>query len=391
MSFADNRKSWQATVRNYSDAEATTRWRAIFPDGSQTDPRVLTLAPDGLRTVTGSIPEGVPSLTLKLAGDAFALDDLLPMVVPEPKQLVTASTLSPKFSDFEDRFRSFFPNLKKAENFSSRPDLILAPYDPLLPKLPGTNAIITIAESAPSRKFLSGELVAEPHPLTTGLNWQSLQARQTVAFPVLASDEVLLWQGQRPLIVLREEEAQPDEQNNSSAAHSAATSSLIFNFDLTLSNALKLPSTVILLHRFTSSLREQKIAFEAFNTESNQLVTLARKPAEPLQIEISGSNRDENTTQTVVPSSTSLRAPTRPRHFQIRQGDQLLLSSASHFADTREADLRGASSDQQLNSNAAQAIDRTTAEDHFWPLWVLLILAAALAAWHFTREKPKSG
>jgi hypothetical protein len=386
MSFEDNGEIWQATVRNYSDLEATTRWRAIFPDGSETEERELTFSPNGLRTVTGSIPDGVQSLTLRLSGDAFGLDDVLPMVVPEPKRLIMTSTLSPKFSDFEDRFRAFFPNLEKATTDSADTDLTLAAYDPLAPELPATNAIVTIAESAPSRQFLSGELVAESHSLIAGLNWQSLQARQTVSFPTLASDKVLLWQGQRPLIVLREVEpsSEADAQQNSQAL-----SYLIFNFDLTLSNALKLPSTVILLHRYATALREQKIAFEARNTENHQLLDLARETSQPLRLQMSGINPQEEVTESVVPASAELRAPARPRHFQVRQGEKLLLSSASHFADTREADLRGTASDNQLNPDVAKAIDRTTSEDHLWPLWVILILSALLAAWHFTRQRPR--
>lgn len=382
MTFAEDNKSWQATVRNYSDEDTISTWFVQFPDGSTTDERELTLTPNGLTTLTGTIPDGVRELTIKLAADAFTLDDTLPMVVPQPKSLVTTSALPAKFSEFQERFYSLFPNLET--NSQEASDLTLAAYDPLFPVLPATNAIITIDESVRSRKFLSGGIVPEIHPLIAGLNWQSLQSRETVSFPILASDQVLLWQGPRPLILLRNTTAQAASENTNAIA---ASTSLIFNFDLSLSNALKLPSTVILLHRFASSLRDQKVAFEAINAESNQVLPMARNASPPLEMRIKGNAQEVSTIP--FPATASLRAPMMPGHFEVRQGDQLLLHSASFFADTREADLRGASSANYLNASAAGAVERNTDEDHFWTLWALLILAAAISAWFFTKTRPK--
>ncbi|GHC52930.1 vWA domain-containing protein [Roseibacillus persicicus] len=380
LSFSEDGQSWQATVRNYSDDEKSRTWQVLFPDGSLSEERELTLGADGITTLTGNFPAGADYLTVKLADDAFALDNELPVVKPKPKTLVTLSQLPPKFGDFQKRFLAFFPNLESSA--TAVPDLTLSAYDPLLPIVPETHSIITINETARSRKFLSGGIVAEPHPLTQGLNWQALQSRETIPFPVTASDEVLLWQGQRPLIVLREtlpvvEEGKPTR---------GAKSHLIFNFDLSLSNALKLPSTVILLHRFTTGLREQKVAFESLNTETNQEIPLARKPGQSLTVAVPG----EDDTKVIVAEKAAnevLRAPSEPGYFEVKQGETLLLKSASHFADTREADLRSANSQNELTRLTASAVDQITDEDKWWPLWVVATLAALLAAWHFTKVK----
>ena len=376
LSFSEDGQSWQATVRNYSDKEASRGWQVLFPDGSLSEKKELTLSSDGITTLTGSFPTGADYVTVILDPDAFTLDDQLPIINPQPKTLAISSELPPKFKDFQKRFLSFFPNLESAATTN---DLTLSAYDPLLPIIPETHSIITINETARSRKFLSGGLIAEPHPLTQGLNWQALQSRETIPFPLTASDKVLLWQGQRPLIALREVLATEGELNSAPKQH------LIFNFDLSLSNALKLPSTVILLHRFTNGLREQKLAFEALNTETNQELTFARAPSQALTFQ--HPTADGQVVTTEKPANEVLHAPSLPGYFKITQGATTLLKSACHFADTREADLRNAEAQNELTLFTASAIDQNTTEDKWWPLWVFAILAALLAAWHFTKAK----
>ncbi|MEM9081879.1 MAG: VWA domain-containing protein, partial [Verrucomicrobiota bacterium] len=65
----NNKNTWQATVRNYSDQPTTTSWQVTFPDGSTSDPRTLNLSPNGLMNVSGSFPDGVDKLTVTLADD----------------------------------------------------------------------------------------------------------------------------------------------------------------------------------------------------------------------------------------------------------------------------------------------------------------------------------
>ncbi len=380
LSFAEESDSWQATVRNYSDKDATRSWHVVFPDGSQSEKQELSLASDGITTLTGNFPEGVGSLTVHLEGDSFTLDDLLPIVQSQPKLLVAESLLPAKFSDFERRFLSFFPSLEK--DSTSAPDLTLTSYDPLFPILPEHHAIITIDETARSRTFLTGRIIAETHPLTRGLNWQALQARETTAFPITESDEVLLWQGDRPLIALRNTFSADAEESTQNRQH------LIFNFDLSLSNALKLPSTVVLLHRFTSGLRESKIAFEALNTETNQPIELAHSPSPQLFFKRPNSNGE--LISQPLESNEPLRAPGLPGYFEIAQGEATLMRSASHFADTREADFRQAGKANKLGSIASSAIERHTSEDRWWSIWVLLTLAILILTWHFANSRKTS-
>jgi hypothetical protein len=65
------------------------------------------------------------------------------------------------------------------------------------------------------------------------------------------------------------------------------------------------------------------------------------------------------------------------------------LESGAHFADTREADLSSCESIDNVAENAGQAVDRNTREDKLWRLWVILVLAALLLAWHYTKDRPR--
>ena len=63
----------------------------------------------------------------------------------------------------------------------------------------------------------------------------------------------------------------------------------------------------------------------------------------------------------------------------------MLLSSATYFADTREADFSECATEEIPASNLATAVDRHTRDDHLWRIWACLVLVALLLAWHFTR------
>jgi hypothetical protein len=388
---------WKALLRNYSDSEQTRTWQVAFEDGSKTKPRSVTLKKNSMITVSAAFPAESKSLRVVLTPDEFSLDDQLPLVVPTPKTLKFFAQTSPKFKSFATRFARSTPNLEEI-NDASEADLSFASYDPLLPVLPSGDSIVVVDETTQSRKHLRGGIVAEKHPLMDGLNWQALLVRESIQIQLDESDDILLWQGDRPLIALRTSIIfdTPDGQAPTEGEEKASprrARQLIFNFDPTLSNALKLPALVILLHRFSEGLRERKIALEVRNTESGQQISLSTRTgpnAKVLQLHRFDAEGKVLESQTIpLTHARYLRAPSDPGFFRITQGEELLLDSGCHFADTREADLRNCVSEDLITGLTGEAVERNTREDHFWRLWVLLVLCALLLAWHFTKERPR--
>ena len=388
---------WKALLRNYSDSSQTRSWQVLFEDGSESKPRSVTLKKNSMITVSAAFPAESKRLRVVLTPDDFSLDDQLPLVVPAPKTLKFFAQTSPKFTSFVTRFARSTPNLEEV-NDPSQADLSFASYDPLLPVLPSGDSIVVVDETTQSRKYLRGGIVAEKHPLMDGLNWQALLVRESIQIQLDKSDDVLLWQGDRPLIALRTSTIfdTPDGQapaDGEAQASPRRARQLIFNFDPTLSNALKLPALVILLHRFSEGLRKRKIALEARNTESSQQISLSTRTgpnAKALQLHRYDAEGKVFDSETIpITHARYLRAPSDPGFFRITQGDELLLDSGCHFADTREADLRNCKSEDLIADLTGEAVERNTREDHFWRLWVLLVLCALLLAWYFTKERPR--
>ncbi|MED5419222.1 MAG: hypothetical protein VYA27_10995, partial [Verrucomicrobiota bacterium] len=262
---------WNALLRNYSDSPQTRSWQVVFADGSRSQPQPVTLKKNSMTTISSAFPAGSNRLRVVLTSDDFSLDDELPIVLPRPKSLKYYLQVSEKHANIASKFGRF----RKLEEVSDpiQADLSLVSYDPLLPALPGGNSIVMVDETTQSRKYLRGGIVAEKHPLMDGINWQSLLVRESIQIQLNKTDEVLLWQGNRPLIALRTSVLLETPED----AEPRGVRQLIFNFDLTLSNAEHLEATALLLHRFSQELRARKVALEVLNTEAGQPLRIATR------------------------------------------------------------------------------------------------------------------
>ncbi len=363
---------WTALIRNFSQESQTRQWSLETVDGRSTEKQSVTLKPGAIATIQGRFPEESSHCKVHLSSDDFSLDDVLPLTIPHPKQLYIEANLPKKYQALDQRIIEGFSGLQRSKN-SSDTDLQIIAYDPLLPILPEENAIVLIDESTTGRKYLAGGIFAENHPLVDGLNWQPLAARDSTQIEVSPSDKVLLWQKDRPLLVLRDTLI-PATETTSEKRYQQ----LIFNFDLSRSNALRIPATAVLLHRFCESLRERKVAFQALNLEN----------AEPLNI-------PTNAIATFKPLTaldpqpydlTTQRAPRAPGFLEVTYLDRPFLSAAIHFADTREANLIHAASVNEISSSGS-AIQLHTRSDKYWRIWVLLTLTLLVVTWYLARPK----
>jgi hypothetical protein len=375
---------WTALVRNYSDVTTSRTWRLEFPDGSTSEPKSFEIDPDSLMSLQAAFPAEADRARLVLSSDKFALDDAFPMVVPSPKELSLFSSTSPEFSKLAERMSRSLEAITPSNDAASA-YLSLISYDALDPMLPEGNAIVFVQDSTSAGSYLKGGIVAEEHPLVNGLNWQALLIRETIQLERLPTDDVLLWQDTRPLIFMRQIDNNPGE---------APIKQLCFNFDLRLSNAASQPAFIVCLHRFTESIRDSKISGFSENLETGQPVQLAahapseEKPADPVlvtHLDDSGKTLSNKT----MPPAARIRfpAPLEPGFLKVSQGEITLLDASIGFADTREADFRQCASTDVFDAGNAEAVERHTVEDHWWRAWVLLLIAALLVSWHFSKER----
>ena len=344
-----NGKQWRALVRNYGTTGQKRTWW-METNGQRLASHELNLGPGQAAGLTGEIPPNAISCELVLEPDAFSIDDRLPIVLAVPKRIGITVQSNSSLTEF---FTQLVGSLQAADVTDAKPDVQLRVYDPFHPQMPANNAIVFVSDPQPSAEFLPGNVVPENHPFTSDLNWSNLLARYSFRVPAKPGDQTLLWQGDRPLIFLRE---------------TGAASSLVVNFDAQASNALRLPSFIVLLHRFIEQVRATKVAPETRNLETDQAIRVAADPTLPPPTITGGAGE-------------SLSAPAEPMFFDVKQGDKILLHAAAQFADAREADFRDASFIDQVSDVVAATVVRNSETDFLAPVWALLMGAAMVASW----------
>ncbi|QJE98744.1 BatA domain-containing protein [Luteolibacter luteus] len=378
-------KVWQAMVRNYSKQRTTRTWHFEMPDGRRTEPKEVELDAGAIVTLQAAFPENAERANIVLSPDDFTLDDTLPVVLPKPKALSIFAATGGAYEQLSQKMQRSL-DATVTVNDAASADLMFLSYDPLDPVTAGTNAVVFVKDETRGGAYLKGGIVAEKHPLIDGLNWQSLLVRETIQLPRRQTDTVLLWQGSRPLIFLRETEATPPTGTEPAAP---ASRQLCFNFDLRLSNAATQPAFIVMLHRFAEELRAAKVAPASENLETAQPVTFAAKTVTPpVYLETLDLNgKVLKSEELPAAENVHFNAPLDAGFLRARQGDTTLLTASVHFADTREADFNECAPADTLGKSAVAAMERHTEEDHWWRAWFLLLLAALLISWNFTRDR----
>lgn len=355
---------WKATLKNHSDVPQSRLWFLATGTG-RTESRLVELEAGASRTLQGRFPEGHSRITLVLEADRFEADDRLDLLAPSPKILHVAKAVGAGLASLVNDLTGSLESVTPAGE-GHKPDFWFTGYNPLSPtSLPPVSVVFLHQEQVP-RIFLSGVISAGRHPLVADLDWQGLIARSTPSLPLEEGDQPLLWQGDRLMILLRE---------------TGDRRQLVFNFDVATSNATRLPSFVVLIHRFANRLRAEKVAEEHANVEWHQRLAIAHDAgatASPLILRTTDGSR-------TVPLNQArfLRAPDSHGFFEILQGDRPLLVGASNFADVREADFSKAGAISEIGDLPERLKERQTRDDPWRPLWILLLAMAMLLAWMF--------
>ena len=370
---------WTAMVRNYSDQNVEREW-FLAAGPQRSTPQSLTLAAGEIRSIEGPFPENTEFCTLHLAQDAFTPDDVLPMARPQPRTLTLRPVVVPGLEAEAAKVAGSIVHSRVTDpNDPATPDIIISSYDPLRPALPASSAIVFMEHPLKENAIVTGKLIAENHALINHLNWEPLIVRRSLQIPRREMDKVLLWQEDRPMIMLRE---------------AGSMRQLMFNFDLKGSNALKLPAFIVLIHRFAETIRQQKPALERKVLETGQLLKLVI-PLGAIEAEATGeaapkpfrfafdSWNGANDFEMEVPRDDIARqhAPIYPGYLRVWYGEEKILEASTFFADTREADLRSAASRNDLKGVGDALVERHTETDANWVIWVLVLALLLLLSW----------
>ncbi len=369
---------WRATVQNYSEQATTRTWQVDTGKGTPTAPKTIELPARSLVTLQSNFPSQSQRIELRLSNDEFTTDDTLRLVRPMPKQLSIHT--APALDALSKKLLRSIEQLKPGS--PAEADVSLVSYDPLDPTPIQGNAVIFVNDGTQGGQYLSGGIIAEKHPLLDGLNWQSLMIRETIALEIRPTDQPLLYQDKRVLILLRDIPATPERP---------ASQQLLFNFDPRLSNIETQPAMIVILLRFIEQVRARKVAPAQINLETAQPLSIATKdttPPTPLRLlELDAQGQVLRTT--AIDPNVPLTAPELPGHFRYQQGEITLLEASTFFADTREADFRACAEKNQLGEAQAAAIQAHSKGDPYWHLWLLALIVVLLASWHFTRERDR--
>jgi hypothetical protein len=387
---------WQALVKNHSGEAQSRQWWIEYA-GGRTPPQELALGAEGVGELSGPFPPGAERFELVLASDRFAADDRLPLVRPQAKKLTVRMNLGggasagtgEKPNPTTEFFRKLFAGVEGVE-FSSalNPGLRVVTEDGNWATPKGAAIVLaqTITEAEPeaATKWSREPVVAERHALVADLNWQGLLGPGPSVLKPGATDEVLLWQGGRPLVWLRP-----------GADGGVAARQLVLNFDWAAGNAARLPATVLLLRRFVAEVQAAQAGAYSANFDAGAPVPLADadrkdgKTKEPMIIERHGvaSTPTANASETIARSD--LRAPGSAGFFKVRRGAKTLVEGAAQFSDVRQGDFRATESFVIPPPSGAEtaARERNTRGDPFASLWLALAGAALLGTWWPLRAK----
>lgn len=374
----DGRTVWKATLRNYGTEPRQREWWLELPGGVSTVHSPVALAPGQTMQLSGEYPADAAGITLRISPDEFTADDSAPLLKPKAKTLKVLLPPALPDDDGATLYQKLFTSLPDTEIAADEAsaDVVAVHYDPLDPKTPTRPACVFLRDPRPDAPVLTGMVLAEKHPFMEGLNWNGLRCQDVIPMPVRDSDEVLLWQGQRALLFLR---GAPEARQ------------LCFNFDLRKSNARRLSAFVIAAHRFFDDVRSRKVALEERNAECAQKLRPAvNTGADAPPVVLSWNAGDRTRRKEYSPAQARIiAAPDLPATFEIRQGEELLVRGAAHFADVREADFTAAGKADEVKDAAAAMVERQSREDHYWRIWALALLAALVGSWYFLGRRTR--
>lgn len=353
----DSRTKWRVLVHNASEEPQSREWWIDAP-GLSAKPSRLNLAPGQTLALNGELPPEIERATLLLTPDKFAWDDRLPLQKPQPRMVNIDIRLRDKLGETLQKMMSAMNHVVSAN--VTAPDLVLSELGTPVQ----TDAIQFAGGSAEAASLDAAWTIAESHPLTRDLNWMGLLAPRPMELTVTEQDEPLLWKGDRVMALLRRDKN----------AEGRPVRRLLLAWDVMQSNAARHPAFLVMLQRFVEQVREEKLSLWADNFEISQQVKVAGSTPMTLH---------EEATRELYEG----RVPEIAGFFEVKEGDQLRLRGATHFADTREANFHDAEPLDTVEERRWEAALKQSEADPLTPLWILLILACLIGSWAWRSSK----
>lgn len=366
---------WTAMMRNYGDSPQTREWTIETLDQRRSEPKTITLPPRKLMSLTGEFPEGARKSVVRLSGDAMPLDDVLPLIVKEPRVAHLTVMGNEEVKELGARMVRGFAHVMTAGAADEAEFLMrtVTSGDEVGSEKPAILFYDGVTGKRPAGKWLADE-----HELTTGLNFQALAIRALEVIKPRNDDRVLLWLDDQPAILLRRDPVSRARQ-------------LVFAFSLAGSNAGKLPAVAVLLHRYSAAVARETLTAHTVELETGQLLS-EEFPDEVAQedFELSAMTLDGEVRKVPLNDGfrVTQRAPKEPGFLNLKVRDKPYLEAAVMFADTREADLSNAGT-TRLPEIESALIERRVSEDRWWRVVALSLLGFVLAAWYFLTPEKK--
>ena len=353
---------WKAIVKNYSSQTQTRKW-SIHLNQQNSTARSIKLAPKGIETIQGIIPQGQDEYAIALENDQFPYDDLIPLTFPTPKSL---DIFLQKNLPQEEQLVKLLNRIDDLVD-AGKPQDAQIHLGTLSVDNNSSNPLTGIFWTAKppvvqqtSRK-LNSQITPSSHHITRDLSWNTLRVVRSGQLTPSKQAEILLYQEQHPLIWLEE---------------TAYGSQLIQDFSLPRSNAMKNPSYIILFRRMIEHLRQQSDGYEQRNFEAGEVFPSRYD----LNTQVSAKNALNGREQII---SWPQHFSGTPSWITIADNTGVISRYASHFAEVREADFSHAASETSILSKpqiAKQDIQDTTNKALEFPL-LLAALLALLTSW----------
>lgn len=362
---------WQALLRSYSTDGTERRWRSweVAPDGSRREIANgrIAIEPNGRAWLEGEFPATATHILVELEGDAFRLDDALPLVRPTRPQVTMGA--SAELSGFLDlpRLAEAIPDamialpgeadLRFVEGWSPSAFGASVSSGASVGFFPGQSAVIFLEPVNSQATALPQPVVASSHPLVEGLPFTGLQAAvpaQQVSLP----GEVLVWAGSRPVISWQ---ATPIPR-------------LWVAFAASQSNLTGLPEFVLLMTRVTELVRSSQVKFSRSNLPAGSRLNLPAEGWEGTFLSVSAEVAETDWTNTAS-------LPMSPGFLTWRRDGEVMQEIAGAYALPEEADLREASSQPIPDEWGRELALAYSREAGLTRVGIILLLGILLCIW----------